>query len=275
MKDSSAGAVDRALVEVELVEDARPRAAGRGDRGAIASMSTRIPAASAAPLAALAGRGRDELDVGEHRGDVRGVDDEHRDPEGPELRERLGAVEAVAAGEDEVGLEADDLLDVDRPLGHDAGDLRGLGGMIIGIRGADHARAGAHREEDLGRGRRQRDDALWPGRQRHRRLLVVGEGHRVGRRDGRGRGSGGCRRSRGGGGDERPGRRRAHRRRWRGRRAARHHEDGQDGDERRDRDTGLPARARRDGTLTASGTSLSRSVGDGRAGARRRTRGPR
>ena len=50
-------------------------------------------------------------------------------PELAQLLDRLGRVEVVAAGDDEVGPEADDLLDVD---GAELGDVRdrgrGLGG---------------------------------------------------------------------------------------------------------------------------------------------------
>ena len=59
--------------------------------------------------------------------DVRGVDDEDRDAELAQLGDLVGRVEAVAAGDHEVGLEADDLLDVDLAELRDVGDGGGLG----------------------------------------------------------------------------------------------------------------------------------------------------
>ena len=69
----------------------------------------------------------------EHALEVRGVDHEDRDAEPAQLRERFGLVEAVAAGDDEVGAEADDLLDVDAPVRRDVGKLVGLGRVVVGV----------------------------------------------------------------------------------------------------------------------------------------------
>ena len=55
------------------------------------------------------------------------VDDDDRDAELAQPGDRVGRVEAVAAGDDEVGLEADDLLDVDRVELRDVRDGGRLG----------------------------------------------------------------------------------------------------------------------------------------------------
>ena len=89
--------------------------------------------------------------------------------------------EAEPAGDHEVGAGVDDLLGVDRGEGRDVGQGDGLGGEVAAVIGRDDPVAGTEVEQDLGRGRGQRDDLLRRGRERDGRAFVVGE------RDGKGR----------------------------------------------------------------------------------------
>ena len=59
-----------------------------------------------------------------------GVDDDDRDLEVTQLGDRFGRCEAEAAGEDEVGLQSDDLLDIDAGERRDVGQCRRLSGIV-------------------------------------------------------------------------------------------------------------------------------------------------
>ena len=79
---------------------------------------------------------------------------ERRRPAGrvAQLGDGIGRREAVAAGDHEVGLERDDLLDVDRVEGRDVRDrlgLRRVEGDVLAL--ADDPVADAEREQRLGR----------------------------------------------------------------------------------------------------------------------------
>ena len=69
--------------------------------------------------------------------------------------------EPGATGDDEVGRQGHDLLDVDRPERHDVGQRLGLGWVVARIVGGDDAVAGSDGEQCLGHGRRQGHDLLW------------------------------------------------------------------------------------------------------------------
>ena len=85
------------------------------------------------------------------------------------LVDGLGRRAEVAAGDDEVGAEADDLLDVDALEGGDDRERVGLGRVVLEVLDlGDDAVARAEREQDLGRGRGQRHDLLRLGRDRRR-----------------------------------------------------------------------------------------------------------
>ena len=131
------GVVGRAvdlLRGVELVEDARA-ASRRRRRSPPRSRRSRPASAPPAPRRPPAPRppSRRARCPSSTVGHVGRVDDEHRDPEAAELRERVRAVEAVAAGHDEVGLEADDLLDVDALEGGDVGQVDRLGRVVVEV----------------------------------------------------------------------------------------------------------------------------------------------
>ena len=96
--------------------------------------------------------------------------------------DRLGRGEAGAAGDDEIGVETHDLLDVDRAEGHDVGQRLGLGGIVAGVVSGDDGAAGAHGEQCLGHRWRQRDDPCRLGGEGDRRALVVCHGRREGGR---------------------------------------------------------------------------------------------
>jgi hypothetical protein len=101
--------------------------------------------------------------------------------------------QAVAGRDDEVGLQLDDLLDIDAGEGGDDGDRRRLGwevGDVLDL--GDDPRTGAEREQDLGRSGRQGHDLPGLRRDGDLRALVIGEGHGE-----RGRQGGRCRRKRG------------------------------------------------------------------------------
>ena len=98
-----------------------------------------------------------------------------------------GEVKPSAAGDDEVRVEADDLLDVDRPEGHDVGQR--LQPRVAGSRCSRRSRRPGRRRRSR-RGSRSTagviDTIFWRfGGERDRRALVVGQGGREGG-DGRG-----------------------------------------------------------------------------------------
>ena len=121
-------------------------------------------------------------------GHVGGIDRQDGDVRPAQLVDRGLRGQAVRVGDDEVGAEGHDLLDVDALVG--GHDRHGVGGRrVLGdvLDLADHAVAGADREQDLGGGRRERHDLLRLGRQVDRGALVVGQGEREGGRRLRGR----------------------------------------------------------------------------------------
>ena len=71
--------------------------------------------------------------------------------------------------------EADDLLDIDRPEGHDVGQRLRVGREVARVVGGDDPAAGTDREQGLGDGRGQGHDLLGFGRERDGGALVVGE----------------------------------------------------------------------------------------------------
>ena len=90
-------------------------------------------------------------------------------PSDAELGDRVGRGAEVAAGDDEVGLEADDLLDVDAVERRDDRERARLGREVRDVLDlGDDAVARAEREQDLGRGRGQRHDLLRFGGDRRR-----------------------------------------------------------------------------------------------------------
>ena len=104
-------------------------------------------------------------------------------PRSPELGDGIGRGEVVAAGDDEVGLEGDDLLDVDAVEGGHDRQVVGLGRVGRDVLDLGHdAVTGAEGEEGLGGGRGERDDGLGLGSELDLGAFVVGEGDREGRR---------------------------------------------------------------------------------------------
>ena len=104
--------------------------------------------------------------------------DEHRDPERAQLGDRVGGREPGATGDDEVGVQADDLLDIDGPEVDDVGQRLRLGWVVARVVGRDDPVTGADREQGLGHGRGQRDDLLRLRLERDGRAFVIGQGHR-------------------------------------------------------------------------------------------------
>src|SRR6185369_9725718 len=127
----------------------------------------------------------DQLDAGETLGDRGRIADDHGDLRPTQLLDRRALGQSGAAGDDQVGAEGDDLLDVDAVEGRDLGNRRGLRREVGGVLDlADDAIAGADREQRLGRRRGEGDDLVRLGRDRDGRALIVGEGD--GERGGRG-----------------------------------------------------------------------------------------
>ena len=94
----------------------------------------------------------------------------------------------------------DHLLGVDRGEGRDVGQGDGLRREVAAVIGRDDPVAGTEVEQDLGRGRGERDDLLGRGRERDGRAFVIGERDGIGRRR-RWAGAGRGRRDRGRAGD--------------------------------------------------------------------------
>ena len=131
--------VDRPGRGVDLVEG--PRLGQTGGRGRDRVEARLHRRGHVGRLLGQADRLADQVDVLEHARGGRGVDDEDRDADLAELGDGVGRVEGVAAGDDEVGLEADDLLDVDRG---EAGDVRegdGFGRVVVEVGRGDDARS--------------------------------------------------------------------------------------------------------------------------------------
>src|SRR5437773_7697613 len=98
---------------VDFVERLRPGKAASGGRQRrdIGSYRGReLGALSCSP-----GRLANELDVRRYASHRRGINDEDRNAERAQPRNTVRWGIAIAAGDDEVGLQADDLLRVDRP----------------------------------------------------------------------------------------------------------------------------------------------------------------
>ena len=156
------------LRRVDLVERPR-RGQALGGRGDLVEAGPHRRS-EVAGRRAVAGRVADELDVVEDALDVRGIDRQHRDVRPAELVDRGLRGQAVPVGDDEVGAEGDDLLDVDALVGRHDRQIVG-GRRVVGdvLDLADGPVAGADREQDLGGGRRERHDLLrlgWAGRRR-------------------------------------------------------------------------------------------------------------
>ena len=159
----------------------RGRSSRAAAASATASISARIAAVrSAAPSAGPTAAPISSMSLKTAR--CRGVDDEDRDAERAELGDRVGRVEAVAAGDDEVGLEADDLLDVDRVELRDVGQIDGFGRVVVEV--LDLAdRPGRRRRARTGsRSLAGVSETIFCGlgRDLDGRALVVGEGQREG-----------------------------------------------------------------------------------------------
>ena len=163
---------------VELVEEPRTGLAGdrRGDRveAGLHLLGDRVG------LVAATDRVADQPDVLEDRIDRRRVDDDDRQAEVAQPLDVVGRRAEVAAGEHDVGIELDDLLDVDLDLGAveglDVGDRRRLGRIEEEVAAlADDPVADAEREQGLGRGRRERDDRVGLLGDLDRRSFVVGD----------------------------------------------------------------------------------------------------
>src|SRR6478735_7290403 len=116
------GRPEEPVRRVELVEHPRRlKSRGRGldlvERGADVR-------GDALGLVGRPGGGPDELDVLERGGHVGREQDDHRHPQRAQLGDRFRRVEVGAPGDHEVGIHADDLLDVDGAELRDIGDVR-------------------------------------------------------------------------------------------------------------------------------------------------------
>ena len=110
---------------------------------------------------ALAGRLAGQLDVLQDAVDVRRVDSQDRQIEVAQLVDGVLRRAAVRADDDEVRIEANDLLDVDALIGGDDRDIGRLGRVIGDVVDLAHnAVARAQREQRLSLAGHERDDLL-------------------------------------------------------------------------------------------------------------------
>ena len=187
-------AVDRLVERPGLVEHARLRQRGRRGRDLVEPGLHR--GGQILRRIGLADGGADELDVAQRMRHVRRVHDEDGHPDRTQLRNGVGVRPEIAAGDDQVGAKSDDLLGVDPFEGRDHRQAGGFGREVRDVLDpGDDAVTDTELEQDLGRGRRERDDLRRLRRQFDGRAVVVGQRDRErgerGRRGRRGRGGGG------------------------------------------------------------------------------------
>ncbi|MEJ7695954.1 MAG: hypothetical protein WKF78_04835 [Candidatus Limnocylindrales bacterium] len=129
--------------------------------------------------------------------DRRRIDDQDRDVQVAQLGDGVGRRPAIAAGNDQVGVKRDDLLDVDGEAGcperGHARQARGVGRVVAALVGRDDASAGAKLEQDLGVRRGERHDVLGLGVEGEGSAVVIGHGDREGRGLGRAHAGAGAR----------------------------------------------------------------------------------
>ena len=177
------GCIDRAgrVVVADLVEDARLRASicRCCSHGIDLGLHVRRQRGR---RVGRAGGGADELDVLVDTVEGGGVDDDHRNVEVAESRDGVGGGEPETTGEHQVGLEGDDLLDVDAREGRDVGQGDSLLRVVAAVvRGDDAIPAPNANRISVVAGV---SDTIVAGSEQdlHGRALVVGHGDREGGR---------------------------------------------------------------------------------------------